>query len=354
MKPPSANPTESSSLDRRDLVKASAATAAGVLAAGFAVPSAAAQEPKIEAQEHWAMKGPVKLYLYRKRQMGGGQTAKPVLFLVHGSTFSSRGSYDLVVPGRTGYSAMDHFASLGYDVWTMDHEGYGFSSRTAGNSGIQTGVEDLKAALPVVEKVTGNASVLMFGESSGAIRAGAFAVAEPKRVERLILHAFTYTGENAPEIERRRKQADFYRANPRRPFGMAQVQNIFDRDVAGKADPILVKALADYELKFGDSVPSGTYLDMAVNLPMADPTRLACSCRCSPRRTRARAQPDAAQRRRAPPPRRSSACRISPRPPPSPSLSTATTRTGPGWAGSCCADAPRSCMPGRSTTTPRL
>ena len=245
---PSSSKSESS-LDRRDLVKASAATAAGALAAGFAAPPAAAQEPKIEAQEHWAMKGPVKLYLYRKRQTGGGQAAKPVLFLVHGSTFSSRGSYDLVVPGRTGYSAMDHFASLGYDVWTMDHEGYGFSSRTAGNSGIQTGVDDLKAALPLVEQVTGKASVLMFGESSGAIRAGAFAVAEPKRVERLVLHAFTYTGENAPEIERRRKQADFYRANPRRPFGMAQVQNIFDRDVAGKADPALVKALADYELQ---------------------------------------------------------------------------------------------------------
>jgi len=67
MKPRSANSSDNA-LDRRDLVKASAATAAGVLAAGFAVPSAAAQEPKIEAQEHWAMKGPVKLYLYRKRQ----------------------------------------------------------------------------------------------------------------------------------------------------------------------------------------------------------------------------------------------------------------------------------------------
>ena len=123
---------------------------------------------------------------------------EPVLFLVHGSTFSSRGSYDLRVPGRTGYSAMDHFAGLGYDVWTMDHEGYGFSSRTSGNSGIQTGVDDLRAALPVVEKVTGKSAVLMFGESSGAIRASAFAVAEPNRVERLVLHAFTYTGENAP------------------------------------------------------------------------------------------------------------------------------------------------------------
>jgi alpha-beta hydrolase superfamily lysophospholipase len=263
-------------LGRRDLVKASAVAAAGALTGGFAALPAAAQEAGIEAQEHWVNKGSVKLYLYRKRQTAGGSAAKPVLFLVHGSTFSSRGSYDLAVPGRTGYSAMDHFAGLGYDVWTMDHEGYGFSARTAANSGIQTGVEDLKAALPLVEQVTGKASVLMFGESSGAIRAGAFAVAEPKRVERLILHAFTYTGENAPEIERRRKQVDFYKANPRRPFGIAQVQNIFDRDVAGKADPALVKALADFELQFGNTVPSGTYLDMAINMPMVDPARLTC------------------------------------------------------------------------------
>ena len=215
MQPPSLG-TSAPTLDRRHLVKASAATAVGVLAASLVAPPAAPQEAKIEAQEHWAMKGAVKLYLYRKRQMTTGQSPKPVLFLVHGSTFSSRGSYDLTVPGRTGYSAMDHFASLGYDVWTMDHEGYGFSSRTGGHAGIQTGVDDLKAALPVIERVTGKPSVLMFGESSGAIRAGAFAMAEPKRVERLILHALTYTGENAPEIERRRKQADFYRANPRR------------------------------------------------------------------------------------------------------------------------------------------
>jgi alpha-beta hydrolase superfamily lysophospholipase len=275
MKPPSAAGVEAV-LHRRDLIRATAATVAGALAGTLAVQPAAAQEVKIEAQEHWVMKGPVKLYLYRKRQIATGAAARPVLFLVHGSTFSSRGSYDLVVPGRTGYSAMDHFAGLGYDVWTMDHEGYGFSSHTGGHCGVQTGVDDLKAALPLIEKVTGKPSVLMFGESSGAIKAGAFAMAEPKRVERLVLHAFTYTGENAPEIERRRKQAEFYKANPRRPFGMAQVQSIFDRDVAGKADPVLVKALADYELKFGDTVPSGTYLDMAINMPMVDPARLGC------------------------------------------------------------------------------
>ena len=262
-------------IERRDLLKASAIAASAV---AILPGSAIAATPKITAEEHWVMKGPVKLYVYRKHQAGAaGKTKKPVLFLVHGSTFSARGSYDLIVPGRTGYSAMDHFAGLGYDVWTMDHEGYGYSARTNDNSGIRTGVADLKAAMPLIEKITGQRSVLMFGESSGAIRAGAFAMDEPGRVDRLILHAFTYTGTNAPEIDRRRKQVETYKANPRRPFGMAQVQNIFDRDVAGKADPVLVKALADFEMKFGDSVPTGTYLDMAINMPMVDPKKLSCA-----------------------------------------------------------------------------
>jgi pimeloyl-ACP methyl ester carboxylesterase len=260
-------------IERRRLLKGTAVTLA---AAGFIRPAGAAS-PTIEAQEHWVMKGPVKLYVYRKRLVPNSAAPQPVLFLVHGSSLSGRGTYDLIVPGRTGYSAMDHFAGLGYDVWTMDHEGYGHSDRTSSNSGIESGVEDLKAALPLVEEKTGKKAVLLFGESSGAIRAGAFAAAAPDRVDRLILHAFTYTGEDAPEIDRRRKQVETYKANPRRPFGMKQIQGIFDRDVAGEADPAVIKALADFELKFGDSVPSGTYLDMAAKLPLVDPKKLACA-----------------------------------------------------------------------------
>ena len=262
------------SLGRREFVQAT--TAAAVAVASGASSSAAAQDGKIEAQEHWAKKGNVDLYLYRKRRVGDGTASKPVLFLVHGSTFSCRGSYDLQVPGRQGYSMMDHFAGLGFDVWSMDHEGYGHSSRTGSHAGIVVGVEDLKAAMPVVERITGRGSVLMHGQSSGAIRAGAFAVAEPARVERVVLDAFTYTGENAPEIERRRKVADQLRANPRRTISLASIQRIFDRDMPGTSDPEVPKALAAYELKFGTEVPSGTYLDMAVNMPMVDPLKLKC------------------------------------------------------------------------------
>jgi pimeloyl-ACP methyl ester carboxylesterase len=262
-------------LDRREVMQVGAAAAAAAVVASANSP-AAAQGSAIIAEEHWARKGAVDLYIYRKRQQGDGAAPRPVLFLVHGSTFSSRGSYDLQVPGHPDYSMMDHFAGLGFDVWTMDHEGYGHSSRTTSNSGIMVGVEDLKAALPVVEKATGQGRVMLFGESSGAIRAAAFTVAEPGRVERLILNAYTHTGENAPEIDRRRAQAETYKANPRRPISRASIQRIFDRDIPGSSEPAVPEALAAYELAFGDTVPSGTYLDMALNLPMADPAQIKC------------------------------------------------------------------------------
>lgn len=269
-------PLSTSQVGRRQLMQALGAAAVAAAAGGLVTRSAPAQTGATAAEEHWVRKGSVDLYLYRKRVVADAGAAKPVLFLVHGSTFSSRGSFDLQVPGRPNHSMMDHFAAAGFDVWTMDHEGYGFSSRTGSHAGILVGVGDLKAALPVVERVTGQASVMMYGASSGAIRAAAFAVAEPNRVERLILNAYTHTGENAPEIDRRRAQAERYKANPRRPISLATIQRIFDRDVPGTTEPGVAEALAAFELKFGDTVPTGTYLDMAINLPMADPAKIRC------------------------------------------------------------------------------
>ena len=46
------------------------------------------------------------------------------------------------------------------------------------------------------------------------------------------------------------------------------------RDKAGTADPAAAEALADAELPFGDSVPTGTYLDMTTNLPVVDPLKV--------------------------------------------------------------------------------
>lgn len=230
---------------------------------------------RIWSSEYWAQKRDVKLYLFRKR-VGAPQAGKPtlpVLFLVHGSSISST-SFDLTVPGKGEYSLMDTFARYGFDVWTMDFEGYGKSSRTEGNSNIADGVEDLKAALPVVVRETGEKRFHVFGESSGALRAGAFAMAQPEMINRLVLAAFTYTGEGSPTLADRAKQVEFYKTHNRRPRDRDMIRSIFTRDKSGTSDPAVGEALADAEMKYGNDIPTGTYLDMTAHLPVVDPLKV--------------------------------------------------------------------------------
>jgi pimeloyl-ACP methyl ester carboxylesterase len=226
--------------------------------------------------EYWAQKGDVRLYLFRKRRTvpKAGEAALPILVLVHGSSLSSRSSFDLDVPGHGDYSLMNAFAGFGFDVWTLDFESYGRSTKTERNSDIAEGVKDLKAATDVISKETGRQRLNFFGESSGGLRAGAFAMAYPDRIERLVLAAFTYTGEGSPTLTDRAKQLDFYRTHNRRPRDREMIRSIFTRDKVGTADPAIAEALADVELPFGDSVPTGTYLDMTSNLPVVDPAKV--------------------------------------------------------------------------------
>jgi len=227
-------------------------------------------------QEYWAQKGAVKLYMFRKRAAAPrqGEAPRPVLLLVHGSSNSGRSTFDLTVPGKGEYSMMNVFARWGFDVWTMDFEGYGRSTRTEGNSNIAEGVRDLAAAADVVIRETRQPRIHLFGESSGGLRAGAFAMAHPDRVGRLMLAAFTYTGEGSPTLADRAKQLEFYRTNNRRLRDRAMIRSIFTRDKEGTADPAVAEAIADVELPFGDTVPTGTYLDMTANLPVVDPLKV--------------------------------------------------------------------------------
>jgi alpha-beta hydrolase superfamily lysophospholipase len=265
---------------RRGLIRS-----AGLAAAAMMTPFGPAQaqtarsdgsEAPIWSAEYWAQKGDVKLAVFRKRRGApqAGDAPRPVLFLVHGSSISSRSSFDLEVPGAGEYSLMNVFAGYGYDVWTVDHEGYGRSTVTSGNSDIASGVEDLKAATEVVLRETGQQRVHLYGSSSGALRAGAFAAAQPDRVDRLVLAAFTWTGAGSPTLTRRAEQLAFYRANNRRPRSREMVRSIFTRDKPGTSDPRVAEALADAELAYGDSVPTGTYLDMTANLPVVDPLKV--------------------------------------------------------------------------------
>jgi alpha-beta hydrolase superfamily lysophospholipase len=52
------------------------------------------------------------------------------------------------------------------------------------------------------------------------------------------------------------------------------IRSIFTRDKPGTSDPRVAEALADAELQFGDTIPTGTYLDMTARLPVVDPARV--------------------------------------------------------------------------------
>jgi pimeloyl-ACP methyl ester carboxylesterase len=263
-------------LSRREVIAGAGAAACATVAAG--------KEAAIWSNEYTARKngktGEVSLYMFRKRLNAPkpGEAPLPVLFLVHGSSISSRNSFDLTVsgmPAGTGeYSVMNAFARWGFDVWTMDHENYGRSARTEGNSDIASGVEDLKAAIEVVARETGQQKVHLCGESSGALRVGAYAMARPDRIGRLVFGAFTYKGEGSPTLTERAKQLDYYRTHNRRLRDRDMIRSIFTRDKPGTSDPSLGEYLADQELKFGDQVPTGTYLDMTANLPVVDPEKV--------------------------------------------------------------------------------
>lgn len=223
----------------------------------------------IRAEELFADKGAVRLAVWRKRPAEG--EAHRVLVLVHGSSIGARASFDLAVPGKPEYSMMDWFVARGYDVWAMDHEGYGRSTITAGNSDVRCGVEDLAALMPLIARCTGQRRVLMYGMSSGALRAAAFAAFNPAVIERLALDAFVWTGKGSPTLKKRMEGLAHFRDNARRRVDRASIESIFTRDHPGLFEPEAALACAEAQLSYGDSVPTGTYLDMTANLPVVDP-----------------------------------------------------------------------------------
>ena len=232
------------------------------------------QSAAATGKEHWTRKGEVKLFLWHKPPTAGAASNGTVLF-VHGSSMGSQPTFDLQVPGRPDSSAMDWFAARGFDTWCMDNEGYGRSDkRRPINCDIANGADDLAAGSEYILEATGAKNLLVYGISSGALKAGLFAQRHPERVARLALDAFVWTGEGSPTLEQRRKKLPEFLAKNRRPMDRAFVRSIFSRDHPGTADEATVEAFADAILALDDSVPTGTYVDMCSKLPLVDPEKL--------------------------------------------------------------------------------
>ncbi|MBI4292308.1 MAG: alpha/beta fold hydrolase [Betaproteobacteria bacterium] len=228
-------------------------------------------------KEHWTCKGEVKLFLWQKPP--ASETArKGTILFVHGSSMASQPTFDLSVRGRPHSSVMDWFAARGFDTWCMDSEGYGRSDKSRPiNCDISNGADDLAAGSAYIASATGARTLLVYGISSGALKAALFAQRHPERVARLALDAFVWTGEGSPTLAERKKKLPEFAARNRRPIDRAFVHGIFERDHPGTADEATIDAFADAILALDDSVPTGTYVDMCSKLPLVDPERITAA-----------------------------------------------------------------------------
>jgi len=225
--------------------------------------------------EHWTKKGDVNLFLWEK---SAAQTVRPAgtILFVHGSSMASQPTFDLHVPGRPYSSVMDWFAARGFNTWCMDNEGYGRSDKHRPiNFDISNGAEDLAAGTDYILSKTGDSGLLVYGISSGALKAALFAQQYPERVARLALDAFVWTGEGSPTLQERRKKLVYFVSKNRRPIDRAFVHSIFNRDHPGTADEATKEAFADAILTLDDSMPTGTYVDMCSKLPLVDPGKIS-------------------------------------------------------------------------------
>ena len=224
--------------------------------------------------EHWIEKGDVKLFMWEKKASPDVPHAGTIFF-VHGSSMASQPTFDLHVPGRPHSSAMDWFCAHGFDTWTMDNEGYGRSDKRRDiNFDISNGADDLAAGSAYALAKSGARSLLMYGISSGALKAALFTERHPERVAKLALDAFVWTGDGSPTLDQRKKKLPEFLAMNRRPIDRAFVHSIFQRDHPGTADHNTVEAFADAILTLDDSMPTGTYVDMCSRLPLLDPKNL--------------------------------------------------------------------------------
>lgn len=243
------------------------------------------QAAEIVAKDHWTSRAvpgnptadEVRLFLYEKfvPAADGSRGAAGTILFVHGSSMASQPTFDLHVPGVPDQSAMEWFARQGFDTWCVDMEGYGRSSKHRDvNSDISNGAEDLEAASAYIMAARNCGPLLVYGISSGALRAALFAERHPERVKRLALDAFVWTGEDSPTLEQRRKRLPEFIGVNRRPIDRSTVRGIFERDHPGTADDAVVEAFADAILALDDSMPNGTYIDMCSKLPVVAPERV--------------------------------------------------------------------------------
>ncbi|HEY5681198.1 MAG TPA: alpha/beta fold hydrolase [Pseudomonadales bacterium] len=165
----------------------------GSLLAVLSLP-AISSEPARPLSAHHVIVDGVPLAVWRKAPA----SAKRVVLLVHGRTWSARPNFDLNVPGED-LSLMDGLVEEGIATYALDMRGYGDTPRDA--SGWLTpsrAAADVIAVLEwIAQRNPGLPGPYLFGYSRGAMVAQLAAQQQPGRISGLIVFGYPLRQDSA-------------------------------------------------------------------------------------------------------------------------------------------------------------
>lgn len=145
-----------------------------------------------------------------------GKDNKLLLF-IHGATFPGNVAFDL---NYENVSMKRHFASLGWDTFALDLEGYGQSTRppvmdepeqypdSKAPISLDVTLADVSRTVDFIRDLRGAGKVHLLGWSSGAMaEAPRYAIEQPDKVASLILYATNYLGKGKTAAQRQEQDA---------------------------------------------------------------------------------------------------------------------------------------------------
>ena len=180
--------------------------------------------------------------------------------MVHRSSTSALSGFDLVVPEQADTTMMDVFARNGFNVWTMDREGYGKWPRTRATSDIASGVEGVCARRCRCRRAGDGAdAVPLHGR---VVRRAAGPLLRDRRAGSCGAHGADGVDlyrQGLADAGQAGRASGVYKTHDRRLRDRAIIESIFTRSRPGTTDPAVGAAVANMELVHGDTVPTGAY-----------------------------------------------------------------------------------------------
>ena len=159
----------------------------------------------IQGNEHWTKKGDAKLFLWEKRraQNSADKRHHPVRArLVDGLAADLR-SAGAGASGRDGLFRRPGLRHLVASTWRATAARPRTAASTPRSPRAPTTSRPATDYIFKTRNHTG--PLLVYGISSGALRAALFAQRHPNRVKRLALDAHVWTGEGSPTLAERRR-----------------------------------------------------------------------------------------------------------------------------------------------------